>query len=128
MDVLFMQQKPKQSKESQVPTPETPIEPFQETTQEPSPRDLQATALNAKPGEHNLINVRLSLSEIENYDEQLPEQIVRALLDPEVPDFFIPIQTPGRRIPRTKMHLIHTAFIRELILFDELPERKNNEG
>ena len=95
--------------ESQVSLPETP-------------RELQATAINAKPGEHNLVNVRLSLSEIENYDEQLPEPIVRALLDPDVPDFFIPIQTPGRRIPRAKGHYLHTAFIRELILLDELPE------
>jgi hypothetical protein len=110
-------QQPNQNNESQESTPETPI-------QEPSPRELQANAVNAKPGEDNLINVRLSLSEIENYDEQLPESIVRALLDPDVADFFIPIEARGRRIPRAKGHYLHTAFIREIILLDDLPERR----
>jgi len=74
------------------------------------------------------INVRLLIDGsdadgIRQYDELLPLAIVRAILDPEILDFFIPIAGNGRtKPPRTKSHWLHTGYIREVLVLDELPQ------
>ena len=88
----------------------------------PTPKELQDLLLHPELEQPNLMSVRLNLSDIENYDEQLPLPMILAMIDPTVPDFFIPIKGAGRKIPREKRRYLHTSFIRELILFDALPE------
>jgi hypothetical protein len=89
-----------------------------------TPQELQAILLNFKPGDHEEINVQLNLSDTENYNEQLPLPVVLAMIDPTVPDFFIPIKGTGRRMPREKRRYLHTSYIRELVIFDELPAQE----
>jgi len=71
--------------------------------------------------EYQRMNVRLIVDEVNHYDETLPVEVVRGLLSPSVPDFFILIQGI-RQIPREKAHYLHTSYIREVLLLDELPE------
>lgn len=88
----------------------------------PTPKELQDLLLNFKPGQHDLINVQLNLTDTENYNEQLPSPVVLAMIDPTVPDFFILVHGTGRKLAREKRRYLHTSFIRELILLDDLPE------
>ncbi len=67
------------------------------------------------------INVRLVLAETEQIDEQLPIDVVRMLLSPVVNDCFIRISNGVKKPPRCKAHYLHTAYIREIMLLDELP-------
>ena len=122
-----MQQQPKQPK-TEEPKEEILEVPGSHPVKESDPKSLQSFLLSGDTAGYDLINVRLSLSDVENYDELLPSVLVRALIDPDVPDFFIPIKAVNRRLLRAKRHYLHTAFVRELILLDELPdERKTNE-
>jgi hypothetical protein len=74
---------------------------------------------------HERINVRLILDENLFYDEKLPVDVVRAIISPDVPDCFIQINTMPRNNPeRSTAHYIHTSYIREILLLDELPEEK----
>lgn len=90
-----------------------------------SPAALQRRAAKGGEGEDKL-NVRLLIDGsdadgIRAYDEQLPVSLVRAILDPQVADFFIPIQGNGRMKPAiTKSHWLHTSYIREVLVFGEL--------
>ncbi len=67
------------------------------------------------------INVRLVLAETEQIDEQLPIDVVRMLLSPVVNDCFIRISNGVKKPPRCKAHYLHTSYIREIMLLDELP-------
>lgn len=87
-----------------------------------NPEQLQALTKNAGLSEQ-LINVRLYIDEIHFYDAQLPVEVVHGILSPAIADCFILV--PGKNDPpRTKGHYLHTSYIRELLLLDELPERK----
>ena len=89
---------------------------------------LQQIAQGKEQPEEARINVRLLIAGsdadgIRHFDELLPSSVVRAILDPEIANFFIPIQGQGRlKPPRTKAHWLHTSYIREVLLFDELSE------
>lgn len=67
------------------------------------------------------INVRLILDEMHSYDEALPVDVVKALINPNVADFFIWISKKLTDPPRCKGHLLHTSYVREMLLLDELP-------
>ncbi len=57
------------------------------------------------------------------FNEALPVALIRAILDPEVANFFIPIKGSERmKSPRVKSHWLHTSYIREIFLLDKLPE------
>ena len=75
--------------------------------------------------EYQRMNVRLIMDEVNHYDETLPVEVVRGLLSPSVPDFFILIKGI-KQIPREKAHYLHTFYIREVLLLDELPEEIKN--
>lgn len=74
-----------------------------------------------------LISVRIFIDGsdadgIRYFDELLPVSTVRTLLDPLAPAFFISVQSPARLKPPTvKKHLINSRYIREIMLFSELP-------
>ncbi len=73
----------------------------------------------------DLINVRLIIDETNHYNELLPVEVVRAIIDPDVPDCFIQISGRPRIAPaRCTRHFVHTSYIREILLLDELPEEK----
>jgi hypothetical protein len=74
--------------------------------------------------EYQRVHVRLIIDEINHYDEGLPVEVVRGLLSPSVPDFFILIEGI-RQIPREKAHYLHTSYIREVLLLDELPAQES---
>jgi hypothetical protein len=76
--------------------------------------------------EYTRINVRLIIDETHFYDELLPIEAVRGLLSPDVPDFFILIKGL-KQIPREKGHYLHTSYIREVLLLDELPEESTKD-
>ena len=84
---------------------------------------MQQTSKRSDPADER-INVRLILSQTEFYDESLRIDVVRALISPLIPDAFIQIVGVGSRagIPRCKGHYLHTSFIREIVLLDELRE------
>lgn len=92
-----------------------------------SPAAIQRRAAKGGEGEDK-INVRLLIDGsdadgIRSYDESLPVSLVRAILNPNIADFFIPIQGNGRMKPAiTKSHWLHTSYIREVLVFGELPE------
>lgn len=94
----------------------------------PTLADLQRVA---RGSDETRINVRLYLDSsdadgVRHFDEALPVSIVRAILDPGVGDLFIPVQGFGRlKPPRAKGHWLHTGYIREVLLLDELPEEEN---
>lgn len=73
--------------------------------------------------EYARVSVRLIIDEVNHYDESLPVEVVRGLLSPSVPDFFILIKGI-KQIPREKAHYLHTSYIREVLLLDELPEQE----
>ena len=91
------------------------------------PVELQQHVMRGAPGEARL-NVRLHIDGsdadgVRCFDETLPVSIVRAILAPNVADFFIPVQATARmKPPRAKGHFLHTSYIREITLLDELPE------
>lgn len=91
-----------------------------------SPADVQAHVLAGGRGEDSL-NVQLYIdgSDAEGircYDENLPVSVIRALIDPNVADFFIPIAGHARTKPRAaRQHFLHTSYIREIILLGDLP-------
>lgn len=90
-------------------------------------KDLQKLASSKEPGE-DLITVRLHLSTgdvdgIRWFDEQLPVSVVRAILDPSIPDFFIPVRGTARmKPPIARGHWLYTLYVSEIILFGDLPE------
>jgi hypothetical protein len=90
-----------------------------------SPVVLQRRAARGELAEDK-INVRLLITGsdddgIRAYDEQLPISIVRAILSPEISDFFIPIVGSARtKPPRTKSHWLHTSAIREVLILDDV--------
>lgn len=100
-----------------------------QTPAQPAPPESPATLQRraARGGEsENTINVRLLIDGsdadgIRAFDESLPVSLVRAILDPQVADFFIPIQGNGRMKPAiTQSHWLHTSYIREVLVFGEL--------
>lgn len=92
-------------------------------------RELQRRALAGNPDEDR-INVRLCIDGsdadgVRFFDETLPVSLVRAILNPMIGNFFIPIRGDGRtKPPRARGHWLHTQYIREIVLLDELPEEK----
>ena len=90
------------------------------------PIELQKHILRGAPGEAR-INIRLHIDAsdadgVRFFDEMLPVSVVRAILAPEVADFFIPVQAVARmKPPRAKGHFLHTSYIREITLLDALP-------
>lgn len=90
-----------------------------------SPVSLQRRAVKGSEGEDK-INIRLLINGsdddgIRSYDEQLPVSIVRAILSPEIADFFIPIAGTARtKPPRTRAHFLHTSAIREVLILDDV--------
>ncbi len=75
-----------------------------------------------------MLNVQLLISGsdadgVRCLNEQLPVSLVRAILDPTIDNFFIPIKGAERmKPPRVKSHWLHTTYIREIFLLDDLPE------
>jgi hypothetical protein len=96
---------------------------------EMTPLALQRHAIKGAPGDGQ-ITVRLYINgndddAVRFFDESLPTSIVRAIISPEVADFYIPIEGRARmKPPRAKAHFLHTSSIRELVLLDELPEEE----
>jgi hypothetical protein len=92
-------------------------------------RELQRRAV-AKDHSEDTINVRLCIDGsdadgVRFFDELLPVSLVRALIDPAIANFFIPVRGDGRtKPPRARGHWLHTQYIREIILLDELPEER----
>lgn len=84
-----------------------------------TPERLQYILLHPKD-EYQRVNVRLILDEANHYDEHLPVEVVQGLLNPTVADFFILIKGTNP-IPRSKGHYLHTSYIRECVLLDNLP-------
>jgi len=90
-------------------------------------RDIQRRALTGG-GNEDHVTVRLCIDAsdadgVRFFDESLPVSLARALIDPTVGTFFIPIQGNGRmKPPRARSHWLHTQYIRELIFLDDLPE------
>lgn len=89
-------------------------------------KDLQKLAARGGDGE-SMVNVQLLIDGsdadgVRCYNEQLPAALVRAILDPQIADFFIPIKGSERmKSPRVKAHWLHTSYIREVLQLDELP-------
>lgn len=89
--------------------------------------ELQKQVLAGGRGE-DLINVRLVIDGsdadgVRHFDETLPISVVQALIDPEVENFYVPIKGMGRlKPPRARQHYLHSQYIREIILLDDLPE------
>ena len=97
----------------------------QQDTPPDDPAAIQRRVARGAQGEDR-INVRLLITGsdddgIRAYDEQLPMSLVRALLDPDIADFFIPIAGTARtKPPRTKSHWLHTGAIREILILDDV--------
>ena len=91
------------------------------------PREIQRQAITGDQSAEDRINVRLLINGsdddgIRAYDEQLPVSILRAILDPGVGDFYVPIEGSARtKPPRTKAHFLHTSAIREILILDAYP-------
>jgi len=91
--------------------------------------DYQRHALSGAPGEDKIL-VRLCIDcsdadGVRAFDESLPVSLVRALINPEVANFFIPIEGAARpKPPRAKQHYLHSQYIREIILLADLPEEE----
>ncbi len=121
------------STKSTNPDKEQPATPAPETIERPlsppdavrTPKDLQRLAASGQ-GE-DMINVQLIIDGsdadgVRAFNESLPANLVRAILDPEVADFFIPIKGSERmKSPRVKSHWLHTSYIREILLLNDLP-------
>ena len=94
-----------------------------------TPKELQRHVLRGGSGEDKL-NVMLLIDGsdadgVRTYNEALPVSVIRALLDPDIKDFFIPIAGTDRmKPPRAKGHYLHSGYIREIILLDALPEEE----
>lgn len=95
------------------------------------PVGLQRTLMQGDEDEPR-INVRLYIDAsdadgVRFFDEALPVSLVRAILAPQIADFFIPIQGSARmKPPRAKGHFLHTSYIREITLLDELPPEEEH--
>lgn len=94
-----------------------------------TPGDVQRHALAGGNGE-DCITVQLLIDGsdadgVRQFDESLPVSVVRAILDPAVADFFVPIAGYARPKARAaKQHFLHTSYIREVILLGDLPEEE----
>jgi hypothetical protein len=91
---------------------------------------VQRHALSGGQGEdHITVQLLIDGSDadgVRQFDETLPISVVRAILDPTVDNFFIPIEGKARPKPRAaKRHFLHTSYIREVILLGDLPEEEN---
>lgn len=89
-------------------------------------QELQTLALDTTEDRLSVILILASPSDadgIRSYSERLPITLLRGILDPNVADFFIPIEGSARlKPPRAKSHWLHTSQIREIVLLDELPD------
>lgn len=95
-----------------------------------TPGEVQRHALSGGQGEDHLtVQLLIDGSDadgVRQYDETLPISVIRAILDPTVDNFFIPIEGKARPKPRSaKRHFLHTSYIREVILLGDLPEEEN---
>lgn len=91
-----------------------------------TPGELQRHVESGGMGEdHIAVRLLIDASDadgVRHFDEDLPVSVVRALLNPEVGNFFLPISGAGRmKPPRARGHYLHTQYIREIILLDKLP-------
>lgn len=88
--------------------------------------DLQRLAAGSNGEDRIAVRLVIDASDadgVRHFDESLPLTLVRALLNPDVGNFFLPIEGNGRfKPPRAKGHYLHTQYIREIILLDVLPE------
>lgn len=115
-------------KKESTPAAETEVKKPVQPPARPTLADLQRVARGT---EETRINVRLYIDSsdadgVRHFDESLPVSLVRAILDPGVGDLFIPVQGNGRlKPPRARGHWLHTGYIREVLLLDELPEEEN---
>jgi hypothetical protein len=89
--------------------------------------DLKMLQRTRHHGAEDTINCRIYIDGsdadgVRAFDEALPVSLVRAILNPNVADFFIPIQGTARmKPPRATRHYLHTRYIREILLLNELP-------
>lgn len=118
-----------------MPSAKTAIPPAGKPPELPRERtlkELQRLAARGGDGEDK-ITVRLLIDGsdadgVRFFDETLPVALVRAILDPTIDNFFIPILGAARMKPRmAQSHWLHTSFIREVVLLGELPEEEEEK-
>lgn len=129
------QKSPAEEQQVPVTTPETDVPEASERPPLPpelsSPKDLQRLAATGQGDD--LLNVQLLIDGsdadgVRCFNEALPAALVRAILDPEVADFFITIKGAERmKSPRVKSHWLHTSYIREVLVMGELDLEGHHE-